>query len=572
MAAIVEPPENGSNNASLSVNETDTEEAVGIPGAAVTGEAEQLLIANPSPAPETEKWPGWPGHCVFRLIVPVSKVGSIIGRKGELIKKLCEETRARVRVLDGALGTSDRIVLISGKEEPEAPLSPAMVAVFRVFKRVNALPDNDAEGDLSGPAGAAPCSSRLLVASSQAVNLIGKQGSVIKSIQESSGASVRVLSADETPSYATPDEKIVEIQGEALKVVKALEAVVEHLRKFLLDPTVLPLFEKINNPTVSQDRQVEAWPDKSSLPSTQPGIGIDFPLSLQKEALFLDREAQLESRFGAPVLSSYGQESGLSSLRSMGIGRAVAPMVTQVAQTMQIPLSYAEDIIGTAGSNIAYIRRSSGATITVQESRGLPDEITVEIKGTSSEVQSAQQLIQEFINNHKEPFSSSYDKIDSGYRRSPYGQLSGNTNYASSSLPLQQPYGGGSYGSSGVGGGGGHLAHNPDIGMGISGGGGGGWKNQSQPHSPAALGGASGGPILSKKNQLSPLNLCCSEACGANVGPAEVSVSRLLEHSRSPVLFINDIGERNVEADGCCIAAASGLARCGRFIDDDDPS
>lgn len=71
---------------------------------------------NPPATEETDseekKWPGWPGHCVFRLIVPVLKVGIIIGRKGELIKKTCEETRARIRVLDAPLGTPDRIVSI----------------------------------------------------------------------------------------------------------------------------------------------------------------------------------------------------------------------------------------------------------------------------------------------------------------------------------------------------------------------------------------------------------------------------------------------------------------------------
>lgn len=44
--------------------------------------------------------------------------------------------------------------------------------------------------------------------------------------------------------YATSDERIVEIQGEALKVLKALELVIGHLRKFLVDHSVLPLFEK----------------------------------------------------------------------------------------------------------------------------------------------------------------------------------------------------------------------------------------------------------------------------------------------------------------------------------------
>lgn len=59
---------------------------------------------------EIKKWPGWPGNNVFRLVVPVIKVGSLIGKKGELIKKLCEETRAKIRVLDGLVGTTDRIV------------------------------------------------------------------------------------------------------------------------------------------------------------------------------------------------------------------------------------------------------------------------------------------------------------------------------------------------------------------------------------------------------------------------------------------------------------------------------
>ena len=61
---------------------------------------------------------------------------------------------------------------------------------------------------------------------------------------------------------------------------------------------------------------------------------------------------------------------------------------------MQIPLSYADDVIGVEGTNIGYMRRASGATITIQETRGVPSEITVEIKGTNTQVQTAQQLIQ----------------------------------------------------------------------------------------------------------------------------------------------------------------------------------
>ncbi|KAL3825623.1 hypothetical protein ACJIZ3_021652 [Penstemon smallii] len=394
------------------------------------------------------KWPGWPGYSVFRMVVPVLKVGAIIGRKGDLIKKLVEETRARIRVLDGPQNSPDRIVLVSGKEEPEAELSPAMDAVIRIFKRVYGLPENDGDGNEPGAAGTAFCSIRLLVASMQAISLIGKQGSLIKSIQESTGASVRVHSNDEKLVYAGSDERIVEIQGEVLKVLKALEAVVGHLRIFLVDQGVLPLFEKSYNApatatvTATQEMQVDAL--RHTTPQTS--LGADYPVSMKRDSLFLERESHIESQIASIRHALYGQEHGLGS-RSSTIGRPGGPFVTQIVQTMQIPLAYAEDIIGVQGANIDYIRRSSGAILTVQESRGLPEEITVEIKGTSSQVESAQQLIQEFTSNNRDPLPGNYSKLESSLRPS-YGQL-GNSSYSSSSFSGQQ-YGG--YGSSGVGG------------------------------------------------------------------------------------------------------------------------
>ena len=69
-----------------------------------------------------------------------------------------------------------------------------MDAVIRVFKRVSGLPESEGDIKAPGAAGVAFCSIRLLVASMQAIHLIGKQGSLIKSIQESTSASIRVLS------------------------------------------------------------------------------------------------------------------------------------------------------------------------------------------------------------------------------------------------------------------------------------------------------------------------------------------------------------------------------------------
>ncbi|CAK9188003.1 unnamed protein product [Ilex paraguariensis] len=276
------------------------------------------------------------------------------------------------------------LVLISGKEDPDAQVSPAIDAVLRVFKRVNGLSPSEGESMSLEAAGAAFCSIRLLVASSQAIHLIGKQGSTIKSIQEISSASVRVLSEvgpisvvsvvllveewfkglhvehckavglglgdmesgekdgeNEVPSYATQDERIVEIHGEALKVLKALEAVLGQLRKFLVDHSVVPIFEKTYNATISQDRAVESWPDKTqSLPHPtsasaaatplQTGSGSDFSLSVKRGNLFFDRESQLDSDITYSKVSLYGQDPGLGGLRSTGLGRTAAPIITQV--------------------------------------------------------------------------------------------------------------------------------------------------------------------------------------------------------------------------------------------------
>ncbi|KAJ9550732.1 hypothetical protein OSB04_014777 [Centaurea solstitialis] len=277
-----------------------------------------------------------------------------------------------------------------------------MDAVIRIFKRVNGFPENEDDDVASIPF----CSIRLLVPSMQSMSLIGKQGSSIKAIQETSGCSVRVLSSDEVSTLnANPDDKVVDLQGEAAKVLKALEAVVSHLRKFLVDHSVLPLFEKTHNAAATQEGQAEPWAETSVLHGSHSRVGSDYSLSMKRESLFVNREPQRESQFSSSGLSFYGRDpGGLTATRSPALGGTVSPFVTQVAHTIQIPLVYAEDIIGVGGTNIAHIRRTSGAILTVQEIKGLPDEITVEIKGTSSQVQTLNSLFRQYAFSFPFPF------------------------------------------------------------------------------------------------------------------------------------------------------------------------
>lgn len=91
-------------------NEEENEPEGEIPDNLQPDAEQDFAVADKPVVRGGEKWPGWPGESIFRMLVPAQKVGSIIGRKGEYIKKTCEETKARIKILDGPPGTRERAV------------------------------------------------------------------------------------------------------------------------------------------------------------------------------------------------------------------------------------------------------------------------------------------------------------------------------------------------------------------------------------------------------------------------------------------------------------------------------
>ena len=51
--------------------------------------------------------------------------------------------------------------------------------------------------------------------------------------------------AENLPPFALPDDSVVEVQGEPAGVHKAIELIANHLRKFLVDRSVVPVFEML---------------------------------------------------------------------------------------------------------------------------------------------------------------------------------------------------------------------------------------------------------------------------------------------------------------------------------------
>lgn len=457
---MVAPPAGGVQGAMAELQAAPGVDMAGAPSS--TG---QKRAREDEPAAANDKkWPGWPGDNVFRLVVPVSKVGGIIGRKGEFIKKMCEETRSRIKILEGVPGTPDRVVMVSAREEPEATVSPAMDGLLKVHRRIIDSLESEADGSAVRTGVVA---TKLLVPVTQAGSLIGRQGATIKSIQDDSGATVRVNSSEEPPLCGLQDDRVVEIQGEGLKVQKAMELVVSHLRKFLVDRSILPLFEA-NRAAQTQGQQSlsqASWGPSSAaslhgsaghglggtshyaVPSSGvsglggashyaapssagPGLGgashYSTP-SFQHESYYPPADSY-DSQSHHHGVSIYGRDPTLGGINTQ-LSAPPAPVITQVTQKMQIPLSYADAIIGTAGANISYMRRSSGATITIQETRGVHGEMTVEIHGTAPQVQAAQQLVQNFMAGSSGP-TSSYSGADpsySSYNSQSYYPSTGNT-------------------------------------------------------------------------------------------------------------------------------------------------
>ncbi|AQK64208.1 flowering locus K homology domain isoform X1 [Zea mays] len=408
---------------------------------------------------DDNKWPGWPGESVFRILVPAQKVGAIIGRKGEFIKKMCEETKARIKILDGPPGVPERAVMISAKDEPDAPLSPAMDGLLRVHKRITDSSDGESSQPQRSAGNIGP--TRLLVPSSQAGSLIGKQGATIKSIQDSSKSIVRIV--ENVPPVALNDDRVVEIQGEPLGVQEAVELISSHLRKFLVDRSVLPLFEahmKMHGmpreqpvPPPQHWGPPQTWIRPPNIPPGGPGFGGNpqFMHPRPQDSYYPSPDVPHMEKQPHYGISAYGREAPPSGASATG-NQPPSHAGSQVAHDMHIPLAYADAVIGAAGASISYIRRHSGATVTIQESRGAPGEMTVEITGTAAQVQTAQQLIQNFMaeaappppgpapasNPPAPPVDPSYGSYPPPYGAAP--------SYGSSAAAGPPQYNGGNYG------------------------------------------------------------------------------------------------------------------------------
>lgn len=181
---------------------------------------------------------------LYRILCPGKKIGSVLGKGGEIVNALRDETHAKIRVADAIPGADERVVIIfnyskesgkgDGDQDPEnapvhndldeiRPHCPAQHALLKVHDRIAA--DEYLRGGVVHEK-ADPddtVTARILVPSNQVGCLLGKGGTVIQKLRSDyTGANIRVLPSEHLPPCAMSTDELVQISGTPMVVKKAL--------------------------------------------------------------------------------------------------------------------------------------------------------------------------------------------------------------------------------------------------------------------------------------------------------------------------------------------------------------
>uniref|UniRef100_A0A8C4XE03 Poly(rC)-binding protein 3-like n=1 Tax=Erpetoichthys calabaricus TaxID=27687 RepID=A0A8C4XE03_ERPCA len=137
--------------------------------------------------------------------------GKVCLCKGETVKKMREESGARINISEGSC--PERIVTITGPTD----------AIFKAFSMIALKFEEDINASMTNSTVTSkpPVTLRLVVPASQCGSLIGKGGSKIKEIRETTGAQVQVA-GDMLPNST---ERAVTISGTPDAIIQCVKQI-----------------------------------------------------------------------------------------------------------------------------------------------------------------------------------------------------------------------------------------------------------------------------------------------------------------------------------------------------------
>ncbi|XP_016830187.1 poly(rC)-binding protein 3 isoform X8 [Cricetulus griseus] len=296
----------------------------------------------------------------IRLLMHGKEVGSIIGKKGETVKKMREESGARINISEG--NCPERIVTITGPTD----------AIFKAFAMIAYKFEEDIINSMSNSPATSkpPVTLRLVVPASQCGSLIGKGGSKIKEIRESTGAQVQVA-GDMLPNST---ERAVTISGTPDAIIQCVKQICVVMLESPPKGATIPYRPKpASTPVIFAGGQQLTKLHQLAMQQTP------FPPLGQTNPAFPGEKLPLHSSEEAQNLM--GQSSGLD---------ASPPASTH---ELTIPNDLIGCIIGRQGTKINEIRQMSGAQIKIANATEGSSERQITITGTPANISLAQYLI-----------------------------------------------------------------------------------------------------------------------------------------------------------------------------------
>ncbi|XP_072214031.1 poly(rC)-binding protein 2 isoform X4 [Excalfactoria chinensis] len=274
----------------------------------------------------------------IRLLMHGKEVGSIIGKKGESVKKMREESGARINISEG--NCPERIITLAGPTN----------AIFKAFAMIIDKLEEDISSSMTNSTAASrpPVTLRLVVPASQCGSLIGKGGCKIKEIRESTGAQVQVA-GDMLPNST---ERAITIAGIPQSIIECVKQICVVMLESPPKGVTIPYRPK---------------------PSSSPVIFAGGQLTK------LHQLAMQQSHF--PM--SHGN-TGFSGLDASA---------QTTSHELTIPNDLIGCIIGRQGAKINEIRQMSGAQIKIANPVEGSTDRQVTITGSAASISLAQYLI-----------------------------------------------------------------------------------------------------------------------------------------------------------------------------------
>ncbi|XP_048516862.1 poly(rC)-binding protein 3 isoform X6 [Dendroctonus ponderosae] len=318
----------------------------------------------------------------IRLIMQGKEVGSIIGKKGEIVKRFREESGAKINISDGSC--PERIVTVTG---PTTSIFKAFTLICKKFEEwCSQFQDNSNSGSVPRP----PITLRLIVPASQCGSLIGKGGSKIKEIREVTGASIQVASE----MLPNSTERAVTISGTG----EAITQCIYHICSVMLESppkgATIPYRPKpqVGGPVILAGGQAYTIQGNYAVPAHADVTTLTKNPLAGLAALGLGGLAPANT--GGLNPAALAALAG-SQLRTSNSSRNQQNSNQHTAE-MTVPNELIGCIIGKGGTKIAEIRQISGAMIRISNcddrESGSSDR-TITISGTHDAVALAQYLI-----------------------------------------------------------------------------------------------------------------------------------------------------------------------------------